>query len=332
MMNIDVQNKDKARYEFINVLKVLAAILITNSHYTNIWPYSFMAFGGLLGDVLYFAISGFCLADIKEPFSRWYLKRILRIYPILWIVNIIGVSVGYFKIFSIKTFIELFIYPTYFHFIASIMVLYIIFYFIVKYLLGKIGFKAVMVCLTVPYVAIYLLLYDKSYYHIDVVEEGMVRFLFLASMLLGVYFRKYSVNEKKGFLQYILVFSLFLMYLISKVAFSKINAISIFQILNVVLIYALLYAIFKVAKANEGLIVNAGKSFKSFSKFIGSMTLEIYLTQYIIYYICGARMNFPVNLIVVTAGIVILSCLVHYLDKLLFERIRLKLGKRKNYE
>ena len=331
-MNIDVQNKDKARYEFINVLKVLAAILITNSHYTNIWPYSFMAFGGLLGDILYFAISGFCLADIKESFPRWYLKRILRIYPILWIVNTIGVSVGYFKITSIKMFIELFIYPTYFHFIASIMVLYIIFYFIVKYLLGKIGFKAVMVCLTVFYVAIYLLLYDKSYYHIDVVEEGMVRFLFLASMLLGVYFRKYSENEKKGFLQYILVLGLFLMYLISKVAFSKINTISVFQILNVVLVYALLYAIFKVAKANEVVIMNAGKRIKSFSNFIGSMTLEIYLTQYIIYYICGDRVNFPVNLIVVTAGIVILSCLVHYLDKLLFERIRLKLGKRKSYE
>ena len=331
-MNIDVQNKDKARYEFINVLKVIAAILITNSHYTNIWPYSFMAFGGLLGDILYFAISGFCLADIKESFPRWYLKRILRIYPILWIVNTIGVSVGYFKISSIKMFIELFIYPTYFHFIASIMVLYIIFYFIVKYLLGKVGFKAVMVCLTVLYVAIYLFLYDKSYYHIDVVEEGMVRFLFLASMLLGVYFRKYSENEKKGFLQYILVFGLFLMYLISKVAFSKINAISIFQILNVVIVYALLYAIFKVAKANEVVIMNAGKRIKSFSNLIGSMTLEIYLTQYIIYYICGDKMNFPGNLIVVTAGIVILSCLVHYLDKLLFERIRLKLGKRKDYE
>ena len=331
-MNIEMQNKDKARYEFINVLKVLAAILITNSHYTNIWPYSFMAFGGLLGDILYFAISGFCLADIKESFPRWYLKRILRIYPILWIVNIIGVSVGYFKISSIKTFIELFIYPTYFHFIASIMVLYIIFYFIVKYLLGKIGFKTVMVCLTVLYVAIYLLLYDKSYYHIDVVEEGMVRFLFLASMLLGVYFRKYSVNEKKGFLQYIQVFGLFLMYLVSKVAFSKINDISIFQIFNVVLLYALLQTIFKVAKANEDVIMNAGKRIKSFSNFIGSMTLEIYLTQYIIYYICGDRINFPGNLIVVTTGIVILSCLVHYLDKLLFERIRLKLGKRKNYE
>lgn len=331
-MGIDMQKKDKTRFEFINVLKVLAAVLITNSHYTSIWPYSFMAFGGLLGDVLYFAISGFCLADIKESFPRWYLKRILRIYPILWIVNIIGVGIGYFKISSVKTFIELFIYPSYFHFIASIMVLYIIYYFIVRYLLRKIGFKVVMICLTGVYTVVYVLMYDKSYYHIDVVEEGMVRFLFLAAMLLGVYYRNYSTNEKMGILQYIQVTGLFFLYLISKVAFSRINTISIFQIFNVVILYILLQAIFKVAKANEDVIMNAGKHFKSFVNFIGAMTLEIYLTQYIIYYICADKRGFPVNFIVVTVGIIILSCLVHYLDKLLFSKVRLKLTKRKSYE
>ena len=329
MMGIEMQKIGKSRYEFIDVLKVLAAVLITNSHYTSIWPYSFMAFGGLLGDVLYFAISGFCLADVKESFPRWYLKRILRIYPILWIVNIIGICVGYFKVLSIKTFIELFIYPSYFHFISSIMILYIIYYFIVKYLLEKIGFKAIMICLIGIYTAIYLFLYDKSYYHIDVVEEPMVRFLFLAAMLLGVYFRKYSANEKKGIFQYIQVIALFLLYFISKVAFSRISAISILQIFNVVILYVLLLGIFKIAKANEDVIMNARKQIQVFIKFIGGMTLEIYLTQYIIYYICGDRMPFPANFIVVTAGIIILSCLVHYLDKLLFEKIRLKLGKRK---
>lgn len=273
---------NKNRYEFINVLKVLAAILITNSHYTEIWPYSFMAFGGLLGDVLYFAISGFCLADIKESFAKWYLKRILRIYTILWIVNAIGVGVGYFKISSIKIFIELFIYPTYFHFIASIMVLYIFYYFIVKYVLEKTSFKAVMICLTGVYIAIYLLLYDKTYYHIDVVEEGMVRFLFLAAMLLGVYFRNYPINKKKGILQYVQVIGLFLLYLISKIAFSRISAISVFQILNVVILYLLLQKIFKVARANEDMIANMRKCFKTLINFIGAMTLEIYLTQYII--------------------------------------------------
>lgn len=330
-MSIDTQRQDKTRFEFINLLKVIAAVLITNSHYTSIWPYSFMAFGGLLGDVLYFAISGFCLADIKESFPRWYLKRILRIYPILWIVNIIGVSVGFFKITSIKTFITLFIYPSYFHFIASIMMLYIIYYFIVKYVLQRISFKVVMVCLSVFYVAIYLLLYDKSYYHIDVVEESMVRFLFLAAMLLGVYFRKYSISKNK-FLQYIQVLCLFFLYLISKVAFSKISFISGFQIFNVIILYILLWNIFEVAKANENVIQNGGRRFKLFIDFIGAMTLEIYLTQYIIYYICGDRMTFPVNFIVVTVGIIILSYLLHYLDKVMFERIRLKLRKRKRYE
>lgn len=48
--------------------------------------------------------------------------------------------------------------------------------------------------------------------------------------------------------------------------------------LNVVLFYALLYAIFKVAKANEEVIMNVGKHFKLFSNFIGNMPLEIYLT------------------------------------------------------
>ena len=327
-----MQKRDMARYEFINVLKVLAALLITNSHYTNIWPYSFMAVGGLLGDALYFAISGFCLADIENSFPRWYLKRILRIYPILWIVNTIGICIGYFKISSIKKFVELYIYPSYFHFISSIMVLYIIYYFLVKYVLEKIDFKVVMGCLTGIYITIYLFLFDKSYYHIDVVEDEMVRFFFLAAMLLGVYFRKYSINEKKGFLQYIQVLGLFLLYLISKVAFSKINVISIFQILNVVVLYILLRAIFKAAKGNEDVIMNMGKHFKSLINFIGAMTLEIYLTQYIIYYICGDGMSFPMNFIVITVGIIILSCLVHYLDKLLFGRIRLKLRKRKCYE
>lgn len=326
------QIANKNRYEFINVLKVLAAILITNSHYTEIWPYSFMAFGGLLGDVLYFAISGFCLADIKESFPKWYLKRILRIYPILWIVNAIGVGVGYFKISSIKIFIELFIYPTYFHFIASIMVLYIFYYFIVKYVLEKTSFNTVMICLTGVYIAIYLLLYDKTYYHIDVVEEGMVRFLFLAAMLLGVYFRNYPINKKIGILQYAQVIGLFLLYLISKITFSRISEISVFQILNVVILYVLLQKIFRVAKANEDMIVNMRKCFKTLINFIGAMTLEIYLTQYIVYYIYGDRMVFPVNFIVVSVSIIILSYLVHYLDKLLFDKIRQRLRKRQGYE
>ena len=80
------------------------------------------------------------------------------------------------------------------------------------------------------------------------------------------------------------------------------------------------------------MIVNMRKCFKTLINFIGAMTLEIYLTQYIIYYIYKDRMIFPVNFIVVSVSIIILSCLVHYLDKLLFDKIRQRLRKRQDYE
>ena len=117
-------------FEFINVLKALATILITNSHYGKIWPISAMAMGGLLGNVIFFAVSGFCLCNIRLPFHKWYLKRISRIYPTLWIVSVLGILVGYFKINDIRGAMRLLFYPTYYHFIASIMFLYIFFYVI----------------------------------------------------------------------------------------------------------------------------------------------------------------------------------------------------------
>lgn len=57
-------------YFFITTLKALASILITNSHYANIWPVPSMAAGGLLGDILFFAVSGYALANIR--FGEFY--------------------------------------------------------------------------------------------------------------------------------------------------------------------------------------------------------------------------------------------------------------------
>lgn len=48
----------KEKKQFINLLRVLAAICIPNSHFANAWPVSGIASGGMLADVLFFAISG----------------------------------------------------------------------------------------------------------------------------------------------------------------------------------------------------------------------------------------------------------------------------------
>ena len=41
-------------FYFITLLRALATIIITNAHYTGIYPSDIIANGGLLGDVLFF--------------------------------------------------------------------------------------------------------------------------------------------------------------------------------------------------------------------------------------------------------------------------------------
>ena len=84
---------------YITLLRALASILITNAHYTGVYPIELIANGGLLGDVLFFAISGFCLYNIKDKFSKWYSKRIFRIYPAVWIITLIYLMIGFYTLY-----------------------------------------------------------------------------------------------------------------------------------------------------------------------------------------------------------------------------------------
>ena len=115
-------------FQFVYWLKAFAAILITNSHYADIWPVSRLAMGGHLGNCLYFFVSGFCLYSIRNSFPGWYAKRIVRIYPALWIVAGINLLVGFWRADGPMAYIHYLIYPTWYHFIASILVLYIVYY------------------------------------------------------------------------------------------------------------------------------------------------------------------------------------------------------------
>ena len=76
-------------YQFINWLRVITAVLITNAHYEDIYPISAIANGGLLGDVLFFSISGFCSNTKNKNALKWYLQRIVRIYTPVWFINFI---------------------------------------------------------------------------------------------------------------------------------------------------------------------------------------------------------------------------------------------------
>lgn len=116
---------------FIIVLRALAAILITNSHYTGIYPTDLIANGGLLGDVIFFSVSGYCLYNTKNNFFKWYGKRIYRIYIPVIVITLFYLIIGSYSLDENSIFWWI-LYPTYYHFVASIIILYIPYYIIMK--------------------------------------------------------------------------------------------------------------------------------------------------------------------------------------------------------
>lgn len=240
---------------FVTVLRALAACLITNSHYTGIYPTDLIANGGLLGDVLFFAVSGFCLYPVKKDlsvkgFALWYGKRLWRVFPPVLIATAVYMLLGFYRL-SEHPFVWWYLFPTNYHFVTSILLLYIPFFFIAKIPFFQKKLPIVMGIIFLAYLAVYLFFYDKSYYHIDNVGEPMIRFLFMESMLLGAWFRqndqKLRLSECKAIEKWTLSLGVVFtagIYFASKTAFAKNLLASGAQFINQIVLFGLMFLIF----------------------------------------------------------------------------------------
>ena len=83
-------------YSFIELLRAIAAMLITNSHFDGVYPWN-ISWGGCPRVALFFTISGFLLVSSakKQDFFPWWSKKVIRLYIPLTIVNIITVIIGF---------------------------------------------------------------------------------------------------------------------------------------------------------------------------------------------------------------------------------------------
>lgn len=310
---------------YITVLRALASIFITNAHYTEVYPIEIIANGGLLGDVIFFAVSGFCLYNIKYKFLKWYIKRIIRIYPVVWIITIIYLLIGFYTFEQMNLF-EYMVYPTYYHFVASIIFLYIIYYIIIRNDKLKNNIPKIMLGLFIIEILIYVFIYDKSYYHIDTVREPMIRFLFLQAMLLGAFFRRkneeYSNNNK--ILNWVKLAIFFIMYFVSKLLFVKIDGIAEFQIINQIVLFITLYYFFKCFAGIDNKLRKLPEKINNVINFIAQITLEIYVVQYPIIPIFR-NLPFPINWILITTTIIIVAYLLHFVSKKIINIIERKI-------
>lgn len=323
---------------FIVVLRALAACLITNSHYTGVYPTDIIANGGLIGDVLFFAVSGYCLFNVKKSFPRWYGKRLARVYTPVLLITIVYFLFGCYTFSKEQKFLWWFVYPTGYHFVGSIVLLYIPFWFVGKFEWLRSKLVWIMGLVALAYTVVYLFAYDKSYYHIDNVREWMIKFLFFESMILGAYFKKNQDKFHNKFHWWLPIVTgmTFVAYFASKLFFSKYSAYSYLQIVNQILIFALLFFIFWLFASLDEKLEKLPQWIKNVLSFIANMTLEIYVVQSVLIECIRPHLGFPLNWLVITTSIVIAAFALHIVCKYLtmgvewcIEKIKTSLQKNK---
>lgn len=304
---------------FVTFLRALAACFITNAHYTGIYPTEIIANGGLIGDILFFAVSGFCLYNVKYDlnilgFTRWYGRRIWRIYPPVVIITLIYLFVGAYEFSVERSVTWWFVYPTNYHFVASIIVLYIPLFFIVKIPALNKRLAKIMIGLAVMWLLVYLFAYDRSYYHIDTVREPMIRFLFMESMLLGAWFRQNDRKLRNMFKWFypVAAFLSFLAYFASKLLFVHKANLASFQFLNQIAVFLVLFFLFRTFCGLDGMLEKAPTRAKKIIQLLSDITLEIYLVQYVIIdAVRNLNLMFPLNWLVLTASILLSAFVLH---------------------
>ena len=322
-------------FVFIEFLRALATCLITNSHYTGIYPSDIIANGGMIGNVIFFAVSGYCLYNVKGSFLKWYPKRVLRCYIPVILITAIYMLIGFYSL-SEHSWLHWYIYPTAYHFVSSIVLLYIPFYVIMRIPALKERILWVMLALLGVLMLVYVVFYDKSYYHIDTVREPMIRFLFMECMLLGAYFKQ---REEKVLSVYragnLIGMAIFLVvYFASKMLFSKMQSLSVLQILNWFTIFGLLYFIFALFAGLESKLSATPRWIKALASYLAAMTLEIYVVQSVLIDLIRAHLSFPLNWFALTASILVAATILHFVSGWVIKGIdsvcMVIAGKKKN--
>lgn len=330
----------KGKILSIAILRCLATALITNTHFNSVWPSESLAVGGLLGDVLFFMISGYCLVDSKSKnFFTWYVKRILRIYPAIILMTLVNILVGYFS-FSWQSAFSVFVYPTAFVFVGAIMVLYIPFFFYRKLItpdaysneiinavtgskfskekLSLIGLAAVFAC----YMLAYVFIVDKSEYWMNAVTHPITLFLYFTAMVSGATLKRIDFLKKtNNKLLWVLLCVMVAVVYAFLLTYVRNHAWTFnYQIVvNIVLLIAAAFifkAVFQFEEGFKRILYPNGNTNSLQSKCVwklSELTLDIYVVQRVIIdHLEG--IVFPVNMLLIIPAIIAAALVVNYIS------------------
>lgn len=292
------------RIKAVDYLKCLACFFILNSHIASLYPdrIKSLAFGGFLGNCLFFCVSGFCLMNIKEYFPRWYWKRFIRvIIPYLLFIPFLFFEGRLYNTSVVNVIMP---FKSY-HFIPTILFLYIAFYLAIFLDQHKIKLIYIVLILCAISFFYFYLIYDYErndiYKHFSFLEMNS----YFITMLIGAIIRK-SKNNKKWiyFLGAIVLFGLYGY----QSMFDLPKELSIFKLAFGIGFSCSLacFAVRNEDKLKDNPIIN----------LVSKVTLE----AYIVHYTCVdayKEISFPTNIVFFYISVIgVAFCLNYVSDKI----------------
>ncbi len=286
-------------------LRFVAIICIANSHLDALYPVPLLATGGSLGNALFFMLSGYGLflsANIQDkPFLPWYKRRILRIYPSLWLATILMIVIAQsaWRTLDIFDYVGLFVWPTAYWFITALMIFYVIFYFIWQRQNYKYFLVGIFI-LVLPYLYFYLTMIDLSFYSIEGPGSGYFKCIFyLQTMFFGGYLagcvRSGQPNFFKDGLALVFFIALYygILFFMSKFGGWE------FQAVTHVLMFPILFFFLRFAESREITALVQSKYVGTAISLMAALTLEIYLLHgYVRAFPFVLKTIFPLNIVV----------------------------------
>lgn len=316
-MSTHIQGK---RNTAIDLIRFIAALLITNSHMDILYPerFGFLATGGAIGDALFFFCSGFTLflkpiGGIKD-FPNWYKRRINRIYPTVFAVAIIGCL--FFG--SHKDIVSIIIHSGWF--VTYIMIYYVIIYFIGAYCKNKMIYITCLIAIATT--VWYFFVYDSPGFSMYSLGTSSICLLFFFIFMLmgaqmGVETQK---NTSKSILDIILLFVSVLVYY-ALIIFGGKNNPSVLPLLSIIPLVTMVYYLYKVGMSKWIQKLYNNRIVVFIVRFVGSLCLEIYLVQR---YVFTDKLNryFPLNIVLVFLGVILLAYLTRCLARFLSQTFK----------
>lgn len=299
--------------KMLNLLRLLAVVLVLNSHFDSLYPYplSLLATGGAAANSLFFAISGYLLT-FKNDFSKWFFRKIIRLYipASIWTVIkyfIYGSYPGSFKDFFFD-----FIWPSGYWFLGAMVIFYALAYLIYRFH-GFDHIKIVSATILMVYAIYYVFLLDTSFWNCEASGLTTIPALFKLIYLFFIFIIAYWMKTNKivihnqGFIFFAI--TAFILSAVIKLLFSlDILPYSIqflTQFCNIV--FALSFLVWGVG-SEDRYNKFVPKGFINRIDKLSKYSFEFYIVQFL-WIDIAKGLSFPVNIVFVLV-MVIFSALI----------------------